>query len=288
MLSLECSLRSCAETTCSNACVVIMTSVHMTCKHSQNLVRMEGVLITPKKVSDCKDEDLDEIMEELESIAFQIRSDIDQISIRYSLRYLRFLPEEEIQEKLQSIHEFIMRLADENKALKRRVTVLEGTVTVVEGENKELKGRVTVLEGEVKKLKHELESLRTDILTGEVIKGVETKIIDLLGGDGSHFTLNHVVNKLNNPARLIEEEVFRSEDEVKEANKRWKKLKEQYKLKLKDVAVMKSLRVQWNQRAHPEIGTTVTAMKKVIQSTRDEKIQEVMEKLLPIVQDYRI
>ena len=83
MLSLECSLRPCAETTCSNACVVIMTSVHMTCKRSQNLVRMEGVLITPKKVSDCKDEDLDEIMEELESIAFQIRSDIDQISITY-------------------------------------------------------------------------------------------------------------------------------------------------------------------------------------------------------------
>ena len=110
----------------------------MTCKHSQNLVRMEGVLITPKKVSDCKDEDLDEIMEELESIAFQIRSDP--------------IPEEEIQEKLQSIHEFIMRLADENKELKGRVTVLEG-------ENKELKGKVTVLEGEVKKLKQELESL---------------------------------------------------------------------------------------------------------------------------------
>ena len=281
MLSLECSLRSCAETTCSNACVVIMTSVHMTCKHSQNLVRMEGVLITPKKVSDCKDEDLDEIMEELESIAFQIRSDIDQISIRYSLRYLRFLPEEEIQKKLQSIHEFIMRLAEETKELKGRITVLEG-------ENKELKGKVTVLEGEVKKLKHELESLRTDILTWEVVKGVETKIIDLLGGDGSHFTLNHVVNKLNNPARLIEEQVFHSEDEVKEADKRWQKLKEQYKLNLYDVAVMKSLRVQWNQRAHPEIGTTVTAMKKVIQSTRDEKIQEVMKKLLPIVQDYRI
>ena len=105
-----------------------------------------------KKVSDCKDEDLDKIMEELESIAFQIRSDIDQISIRYSLRYLRFLPEEEIQKKLQSIHEFIMRLAEETKELKGRVTVLEG-------ENKELKGRVTVLEGEVKKLKHELESL---------------------------------------------------------------------------------------------------------------------------------
>ena len=238
-----------------------MASVHVTSKRSQNLVRMEGVLrgvfITPKKVSDCKDEDLDEIMEELEYIAFQIRSDP--------------IPEEEIleeiQEKLQSIHEFIMRLAEENK---------------------ELKGRVTVLEDEVKKLKQELESLRTDILTGEVVKGVETKIIDLLGGDGSHFTLNHVVNKLNNPARLIEEQVFRSEDEVKEADKRWKKLKEQYKLKLKDVAVMKSLRVQSNQRAHPEIGTTVTAMKKVIQSTRDEKIQEVMEKLLPIVQDYRI
>ena len=186
----------------------------MTCKHSQNLVRMKGVLITPKKVSDCKDEDLDEIMEELESIAFQICSDP--------------IPEpEEIQEKLQSIHEFIMWLADENKELKGRVTVLEGEnkdlkgrVTVLEGENKELKGRVTVLEGEVKKLKHELESLRTDILTGEVIKGVETKIIDLLGGDGSHFTLNHVVNKLNNPARLIEEQVFRSEDEVKEADKR--------------------------------------------------------------------
>ena len=117
---------------------------------------------------------------------------------------------------------------------------------------------------------------------------METKIIDLLGGDGSHFTLNHVVNKLNNPARLIEEQVFRSEDEVKEADKRWQKLKEQYKLKLKDVSLMKSLRVQSNQRAHPEIGTTVTAMKKVIQSTSDEKIQEVMEKLLPIVQDYRI
>ena len=113
VLSLECSLRSCAETTCSNACVVIMTSVHMTCKHSQNLVRMEGVLITPKKVSDCKDEDLDEIMEELESIAFQIRSDP--------------IPEpEEIQEKLQSIHEFIMQLAEEKKELKGRVTVLEG------------------------------------------------------------------------------------------------------------------------------------------------------------------
>ena len=174
-----------------------------------------------------------------------------------------------------------MRLAEKTKELKGRVTVLEG-------ENKELKGRVTVLEGEVKKLKQELESLRTDILTGEVVKGVETKIIDLLGGDGSHFTLNHVVSKLNNPARLIEEQVFRSEDEVKEADKRWQKLKEQYKLNLYDVAIMKSLRVQRNQRAHPEIGTTVTAMKKVIQSTRDEKIQEVMEKLLPIVQDYRI
>ena len=231
------------------------------CKRSQNLVRMEGVLrgvlITPKKVSDCKDEDLDEIMEELEYIAFQIRS--DPISEEEIL--------EEIQEKLQSIHEFIMRLAEENK---------------------ELKGRVTVLEDEVKKLKQELESLRTDILTGEVVNGVETKIIDLLGGDGSHFTLKHVVKNINNPARLIEEEVFRSEDEVKEADKRWQKLKEQYKLKLKDVVVMKSLRVQSNQRAHPEIGTTVTAMKKVIQSTRDEKIQEVMEKLLPIVQDYRI
>ena len=254
----------------------------MTCKHSQNLVRMEGVLITPKKVSDCKDEDLDEIMEELESIAFQIRSDP--------------IPEpEEIQEKLQSIHEFIMRLAEENKELKGKVTVLEGEnkelkgkVTVLEGENKELKGKVTVLEGEVKKLKQELESLRTDILTWEVVKGVETKIIDLLGGDGSHFTLKHVVNKLNNPARLIEEEVFRSEDDVKEADKRWQKLKEQYKLNLYDVAVMKSLTVQRNQRAHLEMGTTVTAMKKVIQSTRDEKIQEVMEKLLPIVQDYRI
>ena len=114
MLSLECSLRPCAETTCSNACVVIMTSVHMTCKCSQNLVKMKGVLITPKKVSDCKDEDLDEIMEELESIAFQIHSDP--------------IPEpEEIQEKLQSIHEFIiMQLAEENKELKGRVTVLEG------------------------------------------------------------------------------------------------------------------------------------------------------------------
>ena len=119
---------------------------------SEYLVRMVGVLITPKKVSDCKDEDLDEIMEELESIAFQIRSDP--------------IPEEEIQEKLQSIHEFIMRLAEENKELKGRVTVLEGEnkelkgkVTVLQGENKELKGRVTVLQGEVKKLKQELESL---------------------------------------------------------------------------------------------------------------------------------
>ena len=251
-----------------------MASVHVTCNRSPNLVRMEGVLITPKKVRDCNNEDLDEIMEELASIAFQIRSDP--------------IPEEEIQQRLQSIHEFIVRLADENNKLKGRVKVLEGEIAVLQGENKELKVTVAVLQGEVKRLKQELESLQTDILTGEVVKGVETKIIDLLGGDGSHYTLKHVVNKLNNPARLIEEEVFRSEDDVKEADKRWKKLKEQYKLKLKDVSLMKSLRVQRNQRAHPEIATTVTAMKKVIRSTRNEKIQEVMEKLLPIVHDYRI
>ena len=272
----------------------------MTCKRSQNLVRMaEGVLITPKKASDCKDVNIAEVVEELADIAFQIRLDP--------------IPEEEIQQRLQSIHEFIMRLADENKDLKKRITVLEeelkGTVAVLQGENIELKGTVAVLQGEnkelkitvavlqgenkelkitVERLKQELESLQTDILTGEVVKGVETKIIDLLGGDGNYVSLKHVVKNINNPAELIEEGVFRSEDDVKEADKRWKKLKEQYKLKLKDVTLMKSLREQRNQRAHPEIGTTVTAMKKVIQSTRDEKIQEVMKKLLAIVQDYRI
>ena len=55
--------------------------------------------------------DLDEITKELESIAFEIHSNP--------------ISEEEIQEKLQSIHEFIMQLAEEKKELKGRVTVLE-------------------------------------------------------------------------------------------------------------------------------------------------------------------
>ena len=62
-------------------------------------------------------------------------------------------------------------------------------------EKKELKGSVTVLEAEDQKVKtkttsnpyvllQKLKSLQTNILTGEVVKEVEMKIIDLRGGDG--------------------------------------------------------------------------------------------------------
>ena len=212
----------------------------------------------PRKVSDCKNEDMmDKIKEDLASIASKIHSNSNQV--------------EEIQERLQSIHEFIMQLAEEKK---------------------ELKEKVTVLETQVKKLKQELESLKSqqnDILIGEVVKGVERKIIELLGGDGSYVSLNHVVQNLNNSERLIGEQVFLSEDEVKEADRIWKKLKEQYKLENYHATRLRSLRKVRNQRAHPEIGTApVTVIEEALKSTTDKRMQEVLEKLVPIIRDHGI
>ena len=175
---------------------------------------------------------------------------------------------EVIQEKLQSIWKSLMRLKEETK---------------------ELRGEIAMLEAEVKKLGEEIKDLTTNSLTGEVVKKVEMKIVDLLGGDGTvceYVTLKHVVNNFSNPARLVEEEVFHSEDEVKEANRRWQELKEKYELNFYHLAVMKCLGVQRSREAHPEI-STVEAIK-VIQSTRDRKTQKVLDKLVSIIQDHGI
>ena len=175
---------------------------------------------------------------------------------------------EVIQEKLQSICKSLMRLVEETKELRRKIAMLEA---------------------EVEKLKEEFKDLTTNSLTGEVVKKVEMKIVDLLGGDGTvceYFTLTHIVNNFSNPARLVEEEVFRSEDEVKEANRRWQELKEKYKLNFHHLFVMKCLGVQRSREAHPEI-STIEAIK-VIQSTRDRKTQQVLDKLVLIIQDHGI
>ena len=175
-----------------------------------------------------------------------------------------------------------MRLVEETKEL-------TGGIAMLEAEVKKLKEEIKNLKEETKNLKEEIKNLTTNSLTGEVVKKVEMKIVDLLGGDGTvceYVTLKHVVNNFSNPARLVEEEVFHSEDEVKEANRRWQESKEKYELNFYHLAVMKCLGVQRSREAHPEI-STVEAIK-VIQSTRDRKTQEVLDKLVPIIQDHGI
>ena len=200
--------------------------------------------------------------------------------------------QEKIQEKIQSICKSLMRLVEETKESRGKIAMLEAEVEKLEAEVEKLKAEVEKLKAEVEKLKEECKDLTTNSfisLTGEVVKKVEMKIVDLLGGDGTvceYVTLKHVVNNFSNPARLVEEEVFHSEDEVKEANRRWQELKEKYELNFYHLAVMKCLGVQRSREAHPEI-STVEAIK-VIQSTRDRKTQEVLDKLVPIIQDHGI
>ena len=273
---------------------------------------------TPTEVSDCEDEDPDGIMDlaailqihsdatpdenkgEFQSIHdFIMRLEKENKELKGKVRALeeentelkrrvRALEENTelkgkvtvLEEENTELKEKVRALAEENKKLKEKVTVLEE-------ENTELKGMVMELDVEVKKLKQEFESPQNNILAGEVVRGVETKIIALLGGKGSHFTLNHIVTHFNDPAKLIRQRVFRSEDQVKEADRRWKKLMEQYKLESYHVAVMESLRWQRNANAHPKINS-VTVIEKVIQSTTDEEMQEVLEKLVPMIKEHGI
>ena len=196
---------------------------------------------------------------------------------------------EVIQEKLQSICKSLTRLVEETKEIEAGVEKLEEECEKLEEECEKLEEECEKLKEECEKLKEEFKDLTTNSLTGEVVKKVEMKIFDLLGGDGTvceYFTLKHVVNNFSNPARLVEEEVFRSEDEVKEANRRWQELKEKYELNFHHLFVMKCLGVQRSRQAHPEI-STVEAIK-VIQSTRDRKTQEVLDRLVPIIQDHGI
>ena len=189
---------------------------------------------------------------------------------------------EVIQEKLQSICKSLTRLVEETKEI-------EAGVEKLEEECEKLEEECEKLEEECEKLKEEFKDLTTNSLTGEVVKKVEMKIVDLLGGDGTvceYFTLTHIVNNFSNPARLVEEEVFCSEDEVKEANRRWQELKEKYELNFHHLFVMKCLGVQRSREAHPEI-STIEAIK-VIQSTRDRKTQQVLDKLVLIIQDHGI
>ena len=269
---------------------------------------------TQTEVSDYKDENLgivniyqidsdatpDEIQGKFQSIHDNImRLDKENKELKGKVRALE---EEntELKRRVRALEENtelkekVTVIEEENTELKRKVTVteeenteLKEKVRALEEENTKLKEKVTKLDAEVKESKQKFESLRNDILTGEVVKGVERKIIALLGGKGSHIALYNVVNRFDNPEKLIEERVFRSEDQVKEANKRWKKLRGQYKLEPYHVAVMLDLRGQRNERAHPQIDP-VTDIEEVIQSTTDEEMQEVLEILVPIIKDHGI